>query len=305
MVLLTFAHSVSADRQRMFNPRQVLVVVALGVLGAASTPAQAALVNPAGGPSTAVAFDTKLSTAALIYDANYYGATEGRLVVLASGATLLGPGVPTGSGTPSQTYLNASDQLRDLVLEVRISNTNGAFISGSVLVPRDINYPGGSGNTADSWTFSGALTSFGFSANPGAGTTNTFDAYWGVNSYDFSDVAANPGSIGAPATCTLGNGGCGQGYLRIGSDRIPFTGGAGSAVDFSVDWVRGTGVISGSTPNAQLGSFDDGIATSAYGNYATSADLFVTPVPIPGALALFAGGLAGLLPVARRRRGHD
>jgi hypothetical protein len=136
------------------------------------------------GPSTTVAFDSTLTSASLIYDANYYSATEGRLVIVASGSSLAGPGV---TGGPAQTYLGAGDSLKDLALTLRLRNTDGALVSGSV------NLPGDNNSAADSWTMAGSVTAFGWSDYVAAGT-NTFDLRWGVNSYDFSDVSANPAS---------------------------------------------------------------------------------------------------------------
>lgn len=294
----------------MFDSNRVFVHVAVSALGVvAALPAQAALVATTA-PSTTVAFDSQLSPGgtALIYDANYYSATEGRLVVLTSGSTLSGPGVPGSNeisgNAPGQNYLGAGDTLRDPVITMRINNTTGAFIDGTVNLPADNNaaLANTTGSTVanDSWTFSGYITNFGVAENAGS-SSNTFDARWFANAYNFNDVVANPAlSVpGALQACINGPGQCGYGYLRFSTAAIPFLGGVGTGVNFGVDWVRGSGLTG---PNAQLGTFDDGIAASAFASQTVNADVFVTPVPIPGALLLFAGGLAGLLPLARRRQ---
>jgi len=260
------------------------------------------------GPSTSVAFDTQLTNPALIYDANYYAATTGRLLIVAQGSTLRGPGVPGSNGlpgtAPSQLYLSAGDTLRDVVLSLQIDNRNGQLLGGSVLVPAD-NNAAASGLTGDSWTMAGTVNAFGWSDYVAAGT-NTFDLAWTATQYDFSDVAANPGLVDRPVSCNAANSPCGFGYMRFATTGIAFVAASpGAAVDFRVDWVRGGGVISGSTPNAQLGTFDDGIAASAYANNAVSADVFLTPVPVPAPLALMAMGLAMLVPLVRRRLGRD
>ena len=105
--------------------------LALFVTGASwAATSQAALLQGAG-PSASVAFDSTLSTAALIYDYNYFSATEGRLVILATGTSLRGPGVPTATA-PFQSYLGSGDTLRDAVIQMRINNSTGALVSGSV-----------------------------------------------------------------------------------------------------------------------------------------------------------------------------
>jgi hypothetical protein len=248
------------------------------------------------GPSTTVAFDSTLISASLIYDANFYSATEGRLVIVASGSSLAGPGV---TGGPAQTYLGAGDSLKDLALTLRLRNTDGALVSGSV------NLPGDNNSAADSWTMAGSVTAFGWSDYVAAGT-NTFDLRWGVNSYDFSDVSANPALVGGTSTCTGSNGSCGMGYMRFATSGIGFTSATtGAPVNFGIDWVRGAGVISGSTPSATLGTFDDGIANTAYANNAVTGDIFLTPVPTPGSMALMAASLAALVPLMRRRLRRD
>lgn len=267
--------------------------------------AQAALVQTLV-PSTTTSYDTQLlgSGVALIYDANAYSATEGRLRVVASAANLSGPGVST-STVPQQNYLGGTDSVKDMAIELRINNSTGALISGTVLIPRDLNYPGGSGSTADSWTAAGTVTNFGWQDFVAGNTGNTFDVRWRVDSYDFTDVAANTTLINAPASCNLGagNGLCGYGYARFGTTGIAWTSGTnGAPINFGIDWVRGTGVISGSTPSPLLGTLDDGINASSYLNNAASADIFVTPVPLPGAVGLMGAGLAALLPWLRRRR---
>jgi|GEM_PF-2232660 len=286
--------------------RQALWLAAFGssaLLGSA----HAALLQ-ASGPSESTAFDSQLTTSALIYDANFYSASQGRLVIVASGSSLRGPGVPGSNGiagtAPSQLYLNAGDQLRDLIIELRLHNSTGALISGSVVIPRD-NNSAAAGTAGDSWTAAGAVTAFGWSDYVAAGT-NTFDLRWGVNSYDFSDVVANPGLVGGSATCNVGSGGCAMGYMRFSTAGIAFTANTTNApVNFGIDWVRGASVISGSTPNAQLGTYDDGIAAAAYLNNAVTADVFLTPVPLPTPLALLAVGLAAVVPLMRRRMAQD
>lgn len=272
---------------------------ALLVLGACCAPVSQAALLQSTGPSASVAFDSTLSTAALIYDFNYFSATEGRLVILATGTTLRGPGVPTGGSTPGQTYLGAGDTLRDVVIQMRINNSSGAFVSGSVSVPAD-NVAAGS---ADSWSYAGAITNFGVADN-GGDSVNTFDARWFADGYNFSDVVANPAlSVpGAPAVCSTGGGQCGYGYLRFSTATVPFLGGGGSSVNFGTDWVRGAGL---SGPNAQLGSYDDNIAAAAFSAQAVTADVFLTPVPTPGSFALMAAGLAALVPLVRRRLARD
>lgn len=278
---------------------RVLAGAAIGASFAmAAVPAQAALVQSTT-PSVTTWLDTQLTGAALIYDANFYGTTEGRLVIVATGNTLAGPGVPAPA--PGQSYLGATDQLRDEMLTLRINNTNGALVSGTVSVK-----PSNDGLANDSWQFVGTVTAFGFADNSGA-TTNTFDARFQVNSYNLSDVVqglvGTPTSLhpNAPTICAVTDPFCGFGYLRFGTSGIAFTGGVGTGVNFGVDWVRGASVITGTTPNAQLGTFDDGIAAAAYVNNAVTTDIFMT-VPVPGAFALFAAGLLGLGPLARRRQ---
>jgi hypothetical protein len=284
--------------KQMLKFKRILAGAAMGVVGlAAMAPVHAALLQSTT-PSVTTWLDTTLSGVALIYDANFYSATDGRLVIVASGNTLQGPGVPTGT-PPGQIYLGAGDQLRDEMLSLRINNSSGALVSGTVSVK-----PSNDGVANDSWQFVGNVTAFGFADNSG-GTTNTFDARFRVNSYNLSDVAqglVGPGSINpnAPLICAVTDPFCGYGYLRFGTSGIAFTGGVGTGVNFAVDWVRGAGVISGNTPNAQLGTFDDGIATAAYLNNAVTSDIFMT-VPVPGAFALFAAGLVGLGPMVRRR----
>ena len=277
--------------------------VTFAALAASWLPAQGALVQTTT-PSTTTWLDTTLSSgAAMIYDANFYSATEGRLVILASGNTLLGPGVPATA--PAQIYLGGTDTVRDPMITMRIQNTTGALVSGTVSVT-----PSNDGGPNDSWSFLGTITQFGFSERNGAATNGTFDARFKVDSYDLSDVAQ--GLVGgasslhpnAPTVCPATQPFCGFGYLRIGWDGVPFLGGSGSAVNFATDWVRGTGVINGTTPNAQLGTFDDGIALTAYSNTGVTTDIFMT-VPVPGAFALFAAGLLGLGPLARRRQRRD
>lgn len=296
----------------MFKLRNLLAALAVAAVGAiACLPAHAALVQTFT-PSTGTAFDTTLqgSGNVLIYDANYYSATEGRLVVLTNGSTLAGPGVPGSNGiagsAPGQNYLGGpggADTLRDVVITMRINNATGALISGTVNVPVDVNAAAANTTSGgvvanDSWSYSGFITNFGVAANDGGGA-NTFDARWFATAYDFSDVVANPSlSVpGAPQACTNAAGQCGYGYLRIGTSGVPFLGGTGTGVNFGIDWVRGIGA-----PNAQLGTYDDNIAASAFVANPVLSDVFLTPVPIPAALVLFAGGLAGLLPIARRRR---
>ncbi len=294
----------------MISFKRILAGAAVGALCTlAGVPAQAALVQSTA-PSVTTWLDTNLSGVALIYDANFYSTTEGRLVVLASGNSLRGPGVPNNNvagpnpalpgAIPAQIYLGP-DQFRDPMITLRINNQTGALVSGTVSVTAS--------NDAvpnDSWSFLGTITQFGFSERNGTATTNTFDARFTVNSYDLSDVVqglVGPASQNpsAPTVCLATNPWCGMGYLRIGADLVPFLGGANSAVNFAADWVRGVGVITGTTPNPQLGTFDDGIAAAAYNNAAVSSDIFMT-VPVPGAFALFAAGLLGLGPLARRRR---
>ena len=281
--------------------------ICLAAALAVPAPAQAALLQ-AQGPSSTLAFGSQLSGATLIYDANYFDASQGRLMILASGSSLLGPGVPGSNGmagtAPSQLNLNASDTLHDRVVELRLNNATGALIAGSVFIPRDNNSLA-TDTAGDSWTATGAVTAFGASDYAAAGT-NSFDLRWGVDSYDFSDVQADPALSGGTASCATGLGGCGMGYLRFSTTGIAFLANAADApVNYGVDWVRGAGVISGSVPNAQLGTFDDGIATSAYLNNAVSANVFVTPVPVPQPWALLAAGLAGLVPLVRRRLARD
>ena len=286
-----------------FTPRSCLAGIGLLAASIVCAPAQAALLQ-ARGPSSALAFDTQLSGAALIYDANYFSAGEGRLIVLASGSSLLGPGVSGSNGiagtAPSQLYLGAGDTLRDRVLELRLNNVTGALVSGTVFIPRD-NNSAATGTAGDSWTTSGTVTAFGASDYAASGI-NTFDLRWGVNSHDFSDVQANPSLVGGTVSCAAGLGGCGMGYLRFSTAGIAFMSSTSNArVNYGVDWVRGAGVTSGGVPNAQLGPFDDGIASSAYLNNAVSADVFITPVPVPQPWILLAAGLAGLVPLTRRR----
>jgi hypothetical protein len=269
------------------------------VLTAIAQPARAQLLGETLPPQS-LAFDTKASSPVLIYDHDYYGATQGRLVVLAIGSSLTGPGVNAGT---TQLYLG--DGLRDALFDLRINN-DGSFVSGSVLVPRD---PGYAAAGTDSWTMAGLFTAMGSNnALSGSGTSavTVIDARWAAGSYDFTDL------IPALAqSCSGGN--CGQGGLIInaGNAQVPVSSGR---VDFGVDWVRGTGVVDSygnpvTTVANQLGAafgndprnFVYGIAASAYANSNVSLDLFVTPIPEPFGLALMAGGLALIAPLARRR----
>lgn len=280
------------------------LAVALSV--GAWVPAQAALVGTAV-PSSSVAFDSQLTSPSLIYDANFYSATEGRLVLLASGSSLKGPGVPGSNGiagsAPSQTYLGSGDALKDLVLSIRINNVTGALVSGSVFIPRDNNSASTNTSTGDSWTYSGSITRFGSTGTAGATValnSNTFDAYYTVDSYDFSDVAANPALVGAPTTCTstpsVSCGGAVESYLRFGTGAIALN---GDSVAFGSDFVRGAGV---STANTSLGAYINGINAAAFNTSAVSTDVTLTPIPVPAAFGLMAFGLSALAPALRRRR---
>ncbi len=285
----------------------LLFSTALGLSALAASQAHAALLQSQG-PSISSSFDTQLTGAALIYDANHFNATTGRLLVVAQGSSLRGPGVPGSNGlaglAPSQLYQGSGDTLRDLVLELQIDNRNGALIAGSVVVPAD-NNSAATGTAGDSWTMAGTVTAFAWSDYVAAGT-NTFDLTWSATRYDFSDVAANPGLLDRPASCSASPDLCGFGYMRFATSGVAFTSTTPNApVNFGVDWVRGSGVISGSTPNASLGTLDDGIATSAYLNNLVTADVFLTPVPAPAPLALMAAGLALLVPLMRRRLARD
>jgi hypothetical protein len=290
----------------MFNLKPGFAAAAMAALGAiAAPPAQAALVGALSPsnlnvPSSAAWLDTTLSGVALIYDANFYSATEGRLVMLASGNTLAGPGVPAAA--PGQSYFGAGDALRDEMLVLRINNTNGALVSGTVSVK-----PSNDGLANDSWQFVGSVTAFG-SADYAGAASNTFDARFNVNSYDLSDVVqglVGPGGLhpNTPTVCSIpAQSYCGHGYVRINAANIAYLGATnGAGVNFGVDWVRGAGVVAAGAANSQLGPWDDTIAIGAYANDAVTSDIFMT-VPVPGALALFGLGLLGLGPVARRRR---
>lgn len=286
-------------------------LLALSVAGFFATGLTQAALLETTTPSVLTAFDTQLSTGGttLIYKANGYSATEGKLVVVTSASTLRGPGVPTGGSTPGQNYASGfgGDQTRDLVLELRINNSTGSLISGNVIIPGEHN----TNPALDSWTAAGTVTGFGWadfaSATP---TSGTFDVRWRVDRYDLSDVAANPGLLNAPVTCNggTGNGLCGYGYFRIGvgattgNNAVPFTSTTnGAPVNFGVDWVRGVGLTSTQASN-QLGIYDDGIAAANFQAVSSlTADVFVTPVPNPGSLALMGSGLLALLPLARRR----
>ena len=275
-----------------------LAALALFVSGVSWTATSQAALLQGAGPSASVAFDSTLSTAALIYDYNYFSATEGRLVILATGTSLRGPGVPTATA-PFQSYLGSGDTLRDAVIQMRINNSTGALVSGSVSVPAD-NVAAGA---ADSWSYAGSITNLGVADN-GGDTVNTFDARWFADGYNFSDVVADPAlSVpGAPTVCSTGAGRCGYGYLRFSTAAIPFLGGVGSGLNFGADWVRGAGLTG---PNAQLGTYDDNIAAAAFAAQAVTADVFLAPVPTPGSFALMAAGLAALVPLVRRRLVRD
>lgn len=173
-------------------------------------------------------------------------------------------------------------------------SSTGALVSGTVNVPAD-NLAAG---TADSWSYGGSITNFGFAENGGS-TANTFDARWFADGYNFNGVMANPAlSVpGAPSVCSTAAGLCGYGYLRFSTAAVPFLGGVGSGVNFATDWVRGAGL---SSPNPALGTYDDGIATAAFAARAVSADVFLTPVPTPGSFARMAAGMLALVPLMRR-----
>lgn len=282
----------------MLNMKKSALVFSLAV--ASMGAAQAALIGAAGfKPLESVSFDTKLNVAALVYDHNFYSATEGRLVMLAGSSTLSGAGVPTGGAQPGQSYLGGGDTLRDLVLSVKINNATGAFISGSVAIPLS-----NDAGPNDSWTFSGTLTNFGYN-------NSQLDASWDVDAYDFSDVAADPTLIapGISRKCSKpsGSGLCGwdapgdvrQGGLVIIAD--PALPQASGAINFGVDWVITLGATSaaaGVVP--QLGSFASGLTTASYVSKTVQADIWMTPVPEPKHYALLAAGLL-TLGLAKRR----
>lgn len=249
-------------------------------------------------PPSAESFDSNILGATLVYDHDFYGASEGRLVMLATGTSLSGAGVPTGGSQPGQSYFGTGDAIRDLVLDVRLNNATGALVSGTVAIPLS-----NDAGPNDSWTYSGRLTRFGFN-------NSQLDAFWDVDAYDFSDVVANPnaivpGSTGIPITCNKGAGLCGWdgrqgGLIILASAAIPQ---ASGQINFGVDWVVASGASNTAGFRNTLGTFDDALASTAtFVSTTTRSDVWMTPVPEPEELALTLSGLTVLALMRRRTR---
>lgn len=212
----------------------------------------------------------------LIYDHNGVNATTGRLTVV-SGGVQLAEGAAAGGSTVTQSYFGTGDSVPNVIFNIDVNNTTGAFAGGSLSI--------GFGNAtgAPRWSWQGVLTNFGSIGAPGSGTI--FDATWTMSADQYQNMPATMAQFvnGALVGATGG--------LKINSSAA-----WGSTANFGTDWIYG------SSPNSPtIALYTAGLSSPLYTSSTVLVDVFTTPVPLPAAAWLFISGLGLLAPIVRRR----
>ena len=217
----------------------------------------------------------------LLYDHNAVNATTGQLRVF-TGASMLSEAAAAGGSTLTQSYFSSTDSIPDLMLNINVNNSTGAFVSGNV----NIGYGTNPTNTSKfSWI--GTITNFGFN-NSGSGSP-VFDATWTMTGDQYQAM---------PATLSQFV----NGYLTggLGGLKINSSAGFGGITHFGNDWIYG----STATTTSSLNTFTTGMTSPHKINSTVTASVFTSPVPELDSVWLMLAGLAAAVPMARRRNQH-
>ncbi len=217
----------------------------------------------------------------LLYDHNAVNATTGQLRMF-TGSSMLAEGAAAGGSTLTQSYFSSTDSIPNLMLTINVNNTTGAFVNGNV----NIGYGTNPANTSK-FSWMGTITNFGFN-NSGSGSP-VFDATWTMTGDQYQAM---------PATLSQFV----NGYLTGGAGglKINSSAGFGGATHFGNDWIYG----SAATTTSALNTFISGMTSPQKINSTVTASVFASPVPELDSVWLMLAGLAGAVPLARRRNTH-
>lgn len=230
------------------------------------------------GVTTSFPDTTLQANPTIIYKHTGVSSTVGELTVITTATTLT-----ASSGGPSVTQNYTGDTPpQDLMLTIDVNNSTGAFVSGSVSVAL------GDSTTAARWSWAGNVTQFGF-VDPTTSTSGTiFDARWHMNADTYQNMPANMAQFV-------------NGYLtgRNGALDLLSTASWGGTTagkaNFGNDWIYGT------SPTSVPSVFTTGMTNPILVTSTISSDIWVSPVPLPGAVWLLLSGLGlVVLPGARR-----
>jgi hypothetical protein len=220
--------------------------------------------------------DTTLTASPyLVYDHNAVNASTGLLTIY-TGASTLNEGAGAGGSSVTQAYLGASDTIPDLMMQIQINNSTGAWLGGSV----GITYGNVAANPRFAWT--GNITNFGFQ-NDG----KLFDATWNVTNDQYQNM---PGTLSQFI----------NGYLTGSSGGIKFSNSYGFGTgSFASDWIFGSSAATTTALNSYITGLDAGFLRA---NSTVTADVFTTPVPLPAAIWLLGSGLLALGRISLRSK---
>lgn len=224
--------------------------------------------------------DTTLTAGpVMIYNHTGKDANTGRLTVVTTATTLT-----AASGGPSVTQNYAGDQPpKDVMLSIDVNNKTGALVDGTVSIQF------GDSTTAARWDWNGAITNFGF-ADPSTASnpTTLFDATWQLTSDSYQNLPANMKQL----TNGFLTGHSGGLDLLINGKAW----GGSNGANFGDDWVYDA---TSNDPN--ITTWTSALTNPKLIAATVSSDVWVNPVPLPGAIWLFTSALGLLAPAFRRR----